>query len=332
MVATSHTNTTLAAIAAEMLKCTSFALCGHVSPDGDCMGSALALTHALKACGKRVVCLSATDEPLDATLATLPGADEVVAAQHYDEDVEAFISVDVPTLLRIGDAVAVYKRATVTFSIDHHASETRMADWCYIDSDAASTTMLVWELIHCLGVKPSPDIAQCAYTGLMTDTGGFRFQNATGEVFALAAEMLGYGADPARAACDFFQNRSLASFALSRVAFQNMRLLGEDSSLVLAWISEADMQKTGATRADAEPIIDELRSIRGIRVACLLREHDGTVRGSLRAKDTTNVARIAQMFGGGGNAAAAGCTLTVSLSDAIGLVTAALEQEAGRVS
>ena len=331
MTVTPQSTATLLDIAQAILQHRSFALCGHVSPDGDCIGSMLALAGALRACGKSVVCLTAADEALDASLASLPGADKIIPAKGYAESVDVFIALDVPTLARLGDAAAVHERASLTVTIDHHACDRHMSDLNYIDPTAASTTMLVWELVGLFEVELGPDVAQCAYTGLMTDTGGFRFQNADARAFSAAAEMVAAGADPAASARDFFQNRSLPSFRLSHAAFDHLRLLGDDESIALAWLSVEDKERAAASYADAEPIIDELRSLRGVRVACLLREQDeaGIVRGSLRAKDTTNVERIARLFGGGGHRAAAGFTLEVPLAEAVELLATTLKREAG---
>ena len=332
MTATPQSNATLAEIAEALLERNSFAVCGHVSPDGDCIGSALALAAALRACGKRVVCLTASEDPLDATLATLPGADGIVPAKGFAGQIDAFVAVDTPSPSRLGDGAAVHERAPFTVTVDHHACEQRMSDLSYTDPDVASTTMLVWELAGLLGVERGSEIAQCAYTGLMTDTGGFRFQNADARAFFAAAEMVASGADPARAALGFFQNRSLASYALSQRAFDRLRLVDDAASVALAWITAADMEETGAVRADAEPIIEELRSIRGVRVACLLREQEGGVRGSLRAKDGTDVARIARHFGGGGHVAAAGFTTDGPIEEAAEAVAILLAAEAGASS
>ncbi len=332
MTATPQSNATLSDIARALLERDSFAVCGHVSPDGDCMGSALALTSALQALGKRATCLTASDEPLDPTLASLPGAGEAVPAKRFGDDVDAFVAVDVSTPGRLGDAAAVQARAPLSITVDHHACERRMSDLSFTDPAAASTTMLVWDLVGLLGAARTPAVAQCAYAGLMSDTGGFRFRNSDVHAFRAAADMVAAGADPARAACDFFQNRSLASHRLSCAAFAHLRLLGDDGSIALSFLSEADMDAAGAVRADAEPVIDDVRSVRGVRVACVLREQGRVVRGSLRAKDGTDVARIARAFGGGGHTAAAGFTVKASLEEAADLLSRTLVEEAGTAS
>ena len=329
MTATPQSNATLADIARELTARDNFVICGHVSPDGDCIGSTLALAHALKALGKRVSWVLAEEGPIDATLGFLPGADRYVAARDYDGPVDTFVAVDVPTIERIGDAAALHDAASFTVTVDHHAVDTRMADASYTDPDAASTTMLVWELVGLLGVDRAGLIAQCAYTGLATDTGGFRFQNADAAAFRAAAEMVDLGACPDIVANEVFQNRALASYRLEALAIERAEFLGEAQDIVLSWLSADDFERFGAQKADAEPIVTTLRSIRGARVACVLREQGEVVRGSLRSKDGTDVARIARMFGGGGHTAAAGLTIAEPLDAALDEMRAVLAREIG---
>lgn len=180
-----------------------------------------------------------------------------------------------------------------------------MTDICYTDPDSASTSLLVWELIGYLGVEPSADMATCAFAGLMTDTGRFQYQNADARAFSLGAEMVSRGAEPAHIGSAFYQNRTLASVKLEAAAISHLRLIAGGSA-ALSYVSADDMAACGAVKADAEPLVDILRSIAGVRVACMLREQPDGVRGSLRAKDDTDVSALARRFGGGGHRAAAG--------------------------
>ena len=148
-------------------------------------------------------------------------------------------------------------------------------------------------------------------------------------VFLAAAEMVGLGARPSDIARETFQSRSMASLRLEAAALERVELLGADGSIALSWLSLDDFARCGATRADAEPIVSALRGIRGVRVACLLREQEGCVKGSLRAKDDTDVARIARLFGGGGHVAAAGLTIVDSLPKAVEAMRGTLVREAG---
>lgn len=317
MTTTPQTNTDLAEIARVLRDADSFAICGHVGPDGDCLGSQLVVYHALKALGKQVTCLLAKDEQIEQGLLFLPGIEDMVQALDYHESPEVFIAVDVPTAERLGTAAAaIYAKAPITVTIDHHANEVAVSRFTFVDPDSASTTMLVWDLVRELDVQRTPDIATCAYTGLVTDTGRFQFQNSNKAAFEAAFEMVEAGADPAFVAQNVFQSRSRASLSLEGIVLSRMRFT-ENEQFVMSYLARADFEDTGAVKADAEPLINVLRSVSGVRVACILREEPEHIRGSFRAKDSTDVAAIARTMNGGGHKAAAGFTLHESLEDAI---------------
>lgn len=320
MAVTPQTNTTLEEIAQQLLTHDNYVICGHVSPDGDCLGSQLALAWALRQCGKQVAGVLARDEPIDGTLAFLPGAQDLVPAVSFDGPCESFIAVDVPTPERLGDAARLQAQAAFTVTVDHHAVPQAMSQLSYTDPDAASTTMLVWHLAALLGCDRDKLIATCAYTGLMTDTGRFQYQNADGAAFTAGAEMVAAGAEPSVISRNFYQNRSRASVALEAVAIDHM-VFSPDGRAVLSWLSLDDFERCGAVKSDAEPLIDVLRSVAGVSVACMLREQPTEVRGSFRAKDDTDVAALAAQFGGGGHRAAAGFTIHEPLPQAVAAVT-----------
>lgn len=315
MAVTPQTNTTLAAIGEELMAHESFCICGHVSPDGDCLGSQLALAAALRGAGKRADVLLATDDPADERFRFLPGFDGLVPASAYRGEFDAFVAVDVPTPERLADAAAVHGRAPLAVTIDHHAVDSRMAQLSYTDPDAPSTTVLVWDLLATMPVERGADVALCAYTGLVTDTGSFQHQNAGVEAFRAAAEMVAAGAEPSLVAREVYQQRSLASVRLEALALERLELICGGAG-ALSYVTLADMDACGAVKADTEPLIDAIRNIAGVRMACMLREGDGIVRGSLRAKDGTDVAAIAREFGGGGHRAAAGFTFEGTLGQA----------------
>ena len=200
-----------------------------------------------------------------------------------------------------------------------------MADLTYVDPDAAATAMIVWELAALLGARRDAAMATCAYTGLVTDTGRFQYQNTDAAALAAAADMVAAGADPARVARHVYQSRSLASVQLEGAAIGRMRL-SAGGSVALSWVTKEDFARFGATKPDAEPLIDALRSLAGVRVACMLRDQGDMVRGSFRAKDGTNVAELAAAFGGGGHKAAAGFTVQAPIEEAVAQVTALLDQ------
>lgn len=303
-------------VASRLLEGDSFVVCGHVSPDGDCIGSQLALAAALRSCGKKAVCLLAKGDTIDYGLRFLPGVGDMVPAADFTDAFDTFVSVDVPNAKRMGQAAeALHARARKTVTIDHHPSEKPMSQTNYIDSDAPASTVIVWNIIPLLGVRPDTAMASCCYTGLITDTGRFQYQNTDTAALDAAASMVAAGADPSAIAQEVYQSRSRASLSLEARVLAHMRFSG-GGAFVVSHLTRSDFVETGAVKSDAEPLIDLLRSVRGVRVACILRQQEQGVRGSLRAKDDTDVAAIAAHIGGGGHRAAAGFTFDGSLEEA----------------
>ncbi|MBR0404177.1 MAG: DHH family phosphoesterase [Eggerthellaceae bacterium] len=332
MTVTPQTNADLHEIAELILERDDFVLCGHVSPDGDCLGSQLCLWHALRALGKSATCVLAKDDPTPADVSFLPGIDEIVPAARFEGAARTFIGLDVPTRERAGEAAcAILDASRCSITIDHHAVPERMCEYAYVDPDSASTSIMVWDLVKMLCDVPPAESALCAYTGLVTDTGGFRYQNSDTRAFAAAAELVGLGVDPAFVAAKVFQCRSWASLKLESLALDRM-LLNEEKTRVLSWVSESDMKNLDARKDDTEELIVALRSMVGVRVACMLREQDDTIRGSLRAKDDTDVSMLARKLGGGGHRAAAGFTLECDLKSAIALLESELDALVGDAS
>ena len=307
MAVTPQTNATIADLAGIIRECDDFVICGHVSPDGDCFGSQLALFHVLKAMGKRATCVLVRDEEPVASLAFMPGMELMVSATSYDGPCKTFIGVDVPTRDRIGEAACrLLDRADVSITIDHHASDVTMCQHVFVDPDVAAAAMLVWDLAKLLVDEPPLESAVCAYVGLVTDTGGFRFQNTDSRAFDVAAELVAYGVDPSVVATNVFQNRTMASLRLEALTVDRMLVIC-DGKASMSWVTNADLERFGADKSDVEPLIDTVRALDGTVVACMLREQDGCVRGNLRAKDDTDVSELARQLGGGGHKAVGTC-------------------------
>lgn len=306
-----------------------FTVCGHVNPDGDCIGSVLGMAHLLRLLGKEVQPIAAMAEPLDASLASIPGADGILRAEDA-RPTPVFVTVDATADERLGEAAASLRsRAAFQIVLDHHEVRACSADLCRIEPDAASTTCLVWDLARAAEVPLTKDLAACCYTGLMTDTGRFQYQNADARAFRSAAEMVACGIDVSHISQEFFQNKTVAALRIEALTVERMEFL-DGGRAVLSWISKDDLQRLEARRDDCEGAINALRSIGQVQVACVLKEYDADlVRGSFRSKDGTDVAALAARFGGGGHKAAAGFTLECSLEEALGQVRAALSSLKG---
>ena len=291
------------------------ALCGHKNPDGDCLGSILALTQVLKAKGIQATPLLATaDKP--ANLDFLAGYEDLVPAADYQESPDVFVMVDVPSDERMADGAAVKARAAKTLKIDHHVGPEDIADIAYIDPSAAAVGTMVWQLIDQMGVPRTAEAAQCCYVALMTDTGSFRYQNADADAFAMASEMVLAGADPATAATNLYQRKSVAAVQLEARVAERARFACQ-GRLVISWMDDDDLAELGATRDDCEELTDVVRQIAGPEVSVILRGQDGHIRGSIRSKTAHDVRAIAEKMNGGGHVAASGFTLYGSMDKAI---------------
>ncbi|MGN0302365.1 MAG: bifunctional oligoribonuclease/PAP phosphatase NrnA, partial [Anaerotardibacter sp.] len=241
---TPQSNVTLAEIASCIRSHNSFVLCGHVNPDGDCLGSQVAMAALLRLLGKEVVCLLAKPNPVEVNLSFLMEKEAFVFAKDYQGQSEVFIALDVPTTERLGDAASILKNTPVSLTIDHHACDTSMTDMVYVDPASPACCSLVWEVAKELDAIDET-VALGSLTGLMTDTGRFAYQNTTPESFIAAAEMMRHGADPALISREFFQNRTLASYKLEQRMLERL-VLCEEGTFAYSYLSQADFQELNA--------------------------------------------------------------------------------------
>ena len=296
----------------------------HVNPDGDALGSMLGLALALIPLGKDLVCLSQDGVP--DILRFLPGVERIATAT----DVPAFdlaLVVDSGELARVGETVQpLVARARRIVDIDHHVTAGAFGDIRVLDAHAASTAEIVYALLQTLDVPITSDIATCLFTGIITDTGSFRFQNVTPNTLRVAAKLLEAGAPPAHISENVFDNRTFAATRLLGLALSALSQT-PDGQVVWTHITAQNFRTLGATDQDTEGVVNYVRGVRGAEVGILFREMEGgSIRVSLRARESVNVAEIAARFGGGGHRMASGCTLDVPLAEAEQAVVSAVQQ------
>ena len=302
----------------------SIVLACHVNPDGDALGSLLGLALALIPLGKELVCLSQDGVP--DILRFLPGAEMIVQTT----DVPTFdlaLVVDSGELARVGETVKpLVARARRIVDIDHHVTAGAFGDIRVLDAQAASTAEIVYALLQTLDVPITPAIATCLFTGVITDTGSFRFQNVTPNTLRVAAKLLEAGAPPAHISENVFENRTVAA---TRLLGQALAALTQtpDGQVIWTRITAQDFRTIGATDQDTEGVVNYVRGVRGAEVGILFREmEDGKIRVSLRSRESVNVAEIAARFGGGGHRMASGCTLDGPLAEAEEAVVKAVRE------
>jgi bifunctional oligoribonuclease and PAP phosphatase NrnA len=284
----------------------SVVICAHVRPDGDAIGSALGLTLALRDMGVPAVPTTADVRSAPSTYRWMPGFALYTHADELEAP-EVFVALDTPTPERLGYAQDLAEKAGKLVVIDHHPDATEYGDVHVLDSTAAATGQMVWNLVKALELKPTPEIALCCYTALLTDTGRFAFQNTSPQALRDAAEMLEAGVDPSEVAREVYQNRSAASLALETRAMERLTI-ANGGRVAYTWITDDDFTETGAKPEEAECLPESVRVIEGIQIAILLNQRGPDVRGNLRAKGSYDVAEVARSLGGGGHKAAAGFT------------------------
>lgn len=299
-------------------QCRHPVLTAHSNPEGDALGSALALALGLRALGKRAQVVFHGGIPR--RYRVLPGAESV--RQVVTPPVDLLVILDCPTRER-ADLPRKWQQAKVpSLIVDHHPSPSngeKVKDeaLAWIEPKAAATGEMVAALLEALRVPMTKEIATCLYAAIITDTGVFRFANTTPRTLRLAAKLLNYGVNPQALADKLVESRSFqATELLARMLIKAK--FEENLGLCWSTISLRDFEQTGTTDEDTENFVDFLRAVDGARVAVLFREVErGLVKVSLRAKDDTDVSLVARLFGGGGHPAAAGCRVNGSLRKAV---------------
>jgi len=299
-------------------------LCAHVSPDGDTIGSNLALRGALLEMGKQVEVVCADDIPQ--ILMFLSGADKIskpvaLKGKHFD----LAIALDVSDRHRLGDCAPLFFATRQTVQIDHHGTNPGYADINVISPHASATGVLVYEFIHSLGVPLNAGIANCLYTAIATDTGNFSFDNTTSDAFQVMGELMAYGLPIARLNRSLFRERSMEQVKVLAKALSTLTFY-HGGQITGMQLSQADLCACGAKAEHAEAIVNFGIDIAGVKIAFLAREVEGGTKFSLRAVEGCNVARLAAEFGGGGHALAAGCTMSLGLPAAVDIMVSAMEK------
>ncbi|MGI4789807.1 MAG: DHH family phosphoesterase [Janthinobacterium lividum] len=304
----------LATAAAAIRQSQTIVMACHVNPDGDALGSLLGLALALIPLGKTLVCLS--EDGVPDILKFLPGA-ELIQQTTDQAEFDLALVVDSGDFPRVGKTVQpLIGRAKQIVDIDHHAASGAFGDIRVLNARAASTAEIVYALLLTLQAPITPEIATCLFTGIITDTGSFRFQNVSPNTLQVAAALLEAGAPPAFISENVFENRTFAATRLLGHALSSLTQ-SPDGRVVWAHITAADFAQIGATDQDTEGIVSYVRGVRGAEVGVLFREMaGGGIRVSLRARESVNVAEIAGKFGGGGHRMASGCTVELPLAEA----------------
>ena len=299
----------LATAAALISGASCVALACHVAPDGDALGSMLALHHVLRAGGRNSVASFAGDQVTGPHYRELPGLDLLSHPLDFPEEPEVMVTLDCGSLGRLGDLGINAKAAKELIVVDHHLSNTRYGSIHLVDPKAAASSVVVARLIDHLGLPLNREAAVCLYAGLVCDTGRFQYESTSIEAFDLARRLLEFDVPVARLNRVLFEEHRLAYLRLVGALLGRAELV-EDKSFIWTAITEADLNQFDVTLEETEGLIDFLRQAQEAEVSCVLKEVDGHVRVSLRSLGDVDVSAVAALFGGGGHRFAAGFTTT----------------------
>jgi len=294
----------------------------HLNPDGDALGSALAMSMYLTSVGieNEVIC----HHPAPRNLRFLPGVDKV-RQKPKEEKHDLAIWLDLDSSDRLGNMEVHFEAIPRLIVIDHHIPHQAPGDLRIIDVSASATALILTRLFLALGASITPDMATCLLTGIITDTGSFRFRNTTPEALELAAKLIQSGGDLNRISEEVFQRRPLSGTRLLGHMLDTMQLSSENR-VAIGVISRDDFAHAEASDEETEGFVNEMLAIETVLVAAILREpKPGKVRCSMRSRGDLDIAAVARSFGGGGHRNAAGCTLDMPLEEAEDLVLERLQ-------
>lgn len=288
------------------------AVLGHVRPDGDCIGSQVALCRVLRTQNVDAFCVN--NDPVPRVLESFVGDTPFMVAADWDGSADALVSVDCAAQKRFGSDVIPHAE-NIALNVDHHLSNPAYAEQNVIIGTAAATGEILANLFLDGGYEIDAVTAQACYIGIATDTGQFRFSATTEAVFDVCRRLTALGADPAKAAFELYENETYGKLQLlQRFLASFKKEFG--GRVVVGLIHESDYVETGTTAEDTEGLVDYARAIEGVDLGVLLEENKGKLKGSLRAKDPEyRVDQIAKQFSGGGHAAAAGLNQDMSIEE-----------------
>ncbi|MDE7257356.1 MAG: bifunctional oligoribonuclease/PAP phosphatase NrnA [Clostridia bacterium] len=320
------TNNSLAEIAAILKNCNKAAVCCHVRPDGDALGSGLAVTKALENAGKTVYMLCEEQPP--ERLSLFPAMQNIFQSLPVKlNELDLFIVVDSADVTRIGCFAAqfnAFKGKTV--NIDHHVSNPKYAKYNYVVPDSTATCEIMPEILEAAGFEITKEIADLLALGLLTDSGNFSHRDVSSKTFTVAAKLKERGADICDIGYEMFTRQTKARALLYVKVLNGMRFALEDK-LAFLTVTQNDFEATGTDKSHTEGFVDFPLSIDGVEVSISLMEvKKNQYKASLRSR-SVNVNAVAERFGGGGHVLASGCMLFGEYEEVIERLTHAVYQQ-----
>lgn len=297
--------TTLDSIVEEIKKAESIVVLTHETPDGDAIGSSLAMYNALKQIGKNVDVII-PECPRNFNFLT--GYNEI-KKEGKITNYDLAITVDCATIERLNGWQDYFDRANATINIDHHTKNGMFADYNYVNPASPACAQILIIVLEALNIKINKEIGECLLTGIITDTGGFKYQGVSSETFQFVAWLIQAGVNVSNVYKKALQIKTKSSFELEKIAMNRLEFL-EDGKIAFTYITKQDEISVNAEPGDHEGIVEKGRDVEGVEVSAFLRQiEEKTYKVSLRANDYVNVSDVAIVFGGGGHVKAAGCKI-----------------------
>ena len=294
-------------------------IASHAEPDGDAVGSLVALGLALRKFGKKITLYNAS--PIPAVYRFLSGSERIVRQIETANTYDIAIMLDCGDLIRIGEDASTIEKIPVIINIDHHVSNTGFGHIQLIDTSACATAEIVYRLIKALEIPFDKEIATSLYTGILTDTGSFRFSNTNQAAFAISKKMTEVGVDAHSVAQHVYGTYSLGRIKLLNMALNSIEI-SDNGKLSMMTITRSMLNQTGTSTEDLDGMINYARRIEDVKVAALIHEikngagkfaNMNRYHVSLRSDSSVDVASIAGKFGGGGHSSAAGFQIESTL-------------------
>ena len=244
----------------------------------------------------------------------LPDADKIKTGTDVTS-YDLVLTLDCASIKLINNCIDYFENAKTKVAIDHHSSNTMFADYNFVDQDAPACAQLLLVIFGYYNIEVTKEIGTCILTGIITDTGGFRYEGVTAETFRFVASLCEKGVKVSKVYQRVFASKTRAKFELHKIALDREEFL-EDGKIAFTYITKADEEKVGAKNGDYDGIVENGRDVEGVEVSIFLRETDKGIKVSLRSKDYVNVSEAATMFGGGGHVRAAGCNIQGTIEQA----------------
>lgn len=315
---------TIKSIIEKIKEANKIAVIFHVNADGDAVGSALAFLLAFSKLGKDIDVFA--EENLLHNLEFLPQSEKIIIGSLTDQSYDIALTLDCGDIHRMGKRVSIYNNAKFTINIDHHKTNNINADLNYVDINVSSTGEIMFEIIKGSGIEIDKSIAQCLYTAILTDTGGFKHSNTTSQTHTVCAELIDSGVDCSEVFRKVYEDVPFSRLKILGKILDTMELYHNDKVCLMS-ITYKEVNALGASFDDLDNIANYGLSVQNVELSIFIKEiSQNNIRVSFRSKYYFDCSKLASLFGGGGHARAAGCDIKGNVTHAKGVLLSKVQE------